>query len=149
MVRRRLCALGALAASLMSLWGCAHEMTIDSSPPGATIYLDGERIGTAPVTVEERSGFFEEKKLKAELDGYETLETTITQGVPIWAVVGPSVCLAPFTFGLSCVGLKWSTMYPPSHEFRLSPILKDGQPPPETSPDDNAPPTDPNATIPY
>jgi hypothetical protein len=36
--------------------GCAHSVHIDSDPPGADVYVDGQYIGKTPVAWEEDSG---------------------------------------------------------------------------------------------
>ena len=46
---------------------CQVEVTVQTTPPGATIFFDGEPISSAPVTVRRWPGVME---IRAELDGY-------------------------------------------------------------------------------
>jgi hypothetical protein len=126
---------------------CSHTVKIDSTPPGATIFIDGEDKGKAPVTLEETNGFFNERKVRVELEGYAPLETTVVQAEPVWPIVAASVCGAPLTFGLSCLGLRYATKYGESYEYRLSPLGADGELPPPVGQD--APQIDPDATYPF
>jgi hypothetical protein len=137
----------AVAGSLVFASACSHTVKIDSSPPGATIFVDGEDKGKAPVTLDESNGFFDERKVRVELEGYAPLETTVVQTEPVWPIVAASVCGAPFTFGLSCFGLQYATKFGESYEYRLSPLGADGEVPPPVGQD--SPIVDPDATYPF
>ncbi len=112
-----------LLATLALPLACAHSVEVLSSPPGATIVVDGKEIGQAPVRFEESdetaSG---EHVIVARLNGYETAEMRVlrTRPNPLaliavlplcgtlgWAgalvpLVG-GVVLFPFTLGCSLV----------------------------------------------
>lgn len=136
-----------LLAGLLFGAGCTHDVTIKSKPPGARIFVDGVDQGETPVVLEESAGFFEEKRVRVEKEGYQPIETVIVQAEPRWGCVAPSLCLAPFTFGLSCFGLMWATKYAEEYEIVLDPIRKDGKPAREGEgePED----LDPEMTVPY
>ncbi len=57
--------------------GPKFRVTINSEPPGATIYLDGREFGEVGQTPHDMRLPAGEYLLELELDGYETLETTI------------------------------------------------------------------------
>lgn len=44
-----------LAVTLLAS-ACAHPVTLLSEPPGAEVYVDGERVGTTPYTLQEITG---------------------------------------------------------------------------------------------
>lgn len=135
-----------MVAALLDAGGCAHSVTIQSDPPGATVFVDGDKRGPAPVTLEETSGFLKSHRVRVEMDGYSTVDTTILQTTPVWPVVAPSVCLAPVTLGGSCLGLMWGLRYGSAYEYRLSKI---GEEPGGAMPATVDELTDPKATIPY
>lgn len=135
--------LGAL--SLVS--ACSHDVAIKSNPPGARVFIDGEERGETPMSFEEENGFFEQREVRVELDGYQTIQTTIVQSEPVWGCVAPSVCLAPFTFCISCSGLMYATKYAEEYEIVLDPMHSDGSEPARDPEADE--PLDPEMTIPY
>lgn len=141
-------ALRALAVSaFVFASGCAHDVTIKSNPPGAKVFIDGEERGETPLSFEEENGFFEQREVRVELEDYQTIETTIVQSEPVWACAAPSVCLGPFTFCISCLGLRYATKYAEEYEIVLDPIRKDGSDP--ARPPEEEEPLDPEMTIPY
>lgn len=84
------------AAALVLLSGCATVMdggpdrvNVNSSPPGANVYVDGKHVGTTPTTValdRGQSGLIEFRK-----DGYET--TTVYQNQQLNGWLIGSICL--------------------------------------------------------
>ena len=135
-----------LSVTVPGALACSHTVNIKSNPPGAVVFIDGEKRGETPLAIEEDDGFFEERVIRVEKEGYQSIETTIVQTEPIWGCVAPSVCLAPFTFCTSCFGLRWSTKYAEEYEVVLDPVGK-GPDSRATKPDDE--PQDPAMTIPY
>jgi len=53
--------------------GCAHTVRIDTTPPGATVFVDGALLGTSPVDLEERSGLSRRYEVRLSKPGYEEL----------------------------------------------------------------------------
>lgn len=136
-----------VVTALVTATACSHTVKIDSTPPGATIFIDGEDKGKAPVILDESNGFFDERKVRVELEGYAPLETTVVQTEPVWPIVALSICGAPFSLGLSCFGLQYATRFGESYEYRLAPLGADGEVPPPVGED--APHQDPDATYPF
>jgi len=56
---------------------CAHTVTIDADPLGATITVDGEEIGPAPVTVERVVYVGDQLRISAENEGYEPVSVSV------------------------------------------------------------------------
>jgi hypothetical protein len=57
---------------------CTSPCLIDSSPQGADVYLDGEFVGTTPVSVAlNRSQFVRSYGLKVALEGYEVVHREV------------------------------------------------------------------------
>jgi len=67
----------ALFGAVAKLAPIATTMEVKSTPPGATVFIDNEKLGTAPLTTQVLPG---ERTLKLDLPGYKPLE--ITQLVP-------------------------------------------------------------------
>lgn len=67
-----------LTLSVM-LSGCVHRrMLVNSSPPGATVFVDGERVGVTPAGLDFQ--YYGTREIKLVKDGYESL--TVMQRVP-------------------------------------------------------------------
>lgn len=82
---RRRAAIGAFALVPLLLLelGCAHVVQVQSKPTGATIYVNGRRIGKAPVMFEEEgSDKTRETVVIARLNGYETTEVKLLRSEP-------------------------------------------------------------------
>lgn len=134
---------------LVHVFACAHPVTIETTPPGGNVVVDGEEKGKAPVVLMEEPGCFAHRELRIELPGHIPLETRLEQSEPVWYVVLPSVCLACPTFGLSCAGLQYATRYGQEYEYRLSPMLEDGSSGDDPGDDAERPKEDSQQTIPY
>lgn len=64
----------AICLSAVFLCGCVErKLTINTVPSGAIVELNDEEIGTTPVTV--AFNWYGDYRIRASMDGYETLET--------------------------------------------------------------------------
>ncbi|MBW8034838.1 MAG: PEGA domain-containing protein [Planctomycetes bacterium] len=64
----------AICLSAVLLSGCVErKLTINTVPTGAIVELNDEEIGTSPVTV--AFNWYGDYRIRASMDGYETLET--------------------------------------------------------------------------
>jgi len=62
-----------LAASFL-FWGCVErQLTIDTRPAGAVVFLNDEEIGVSPVTVSFE--WYGDYNVRITKEGYETLKT--------------------------------------------------------------------------
>jgi len=97
LTRHRLYAsLALLAASLLAPRARADELTITSSPPGATVEIDGSMAGTTPFHVKYPGGYFHKPhsvfaerlehsiKVRISMKGYAVKETALTSGPFDW-----------------------------------------------------------------
>gem|GEM_PF-867734 len=78
--RRMIHALGRLSRLLIAglltialLTGCvsATNVTFESNPPGAAVYVDGRPIGETPATERISNGIWSDPAIRMELDGHE------------------------------------------------------------------------------
>jgi PEGA domain len=95
--RHCLCALLALSASLgLASRTHAESLTITSSPPGASVEINGSAAGATPYKIDYPGGYFHKPHtvfssrldhsmtVKVSLDGYITEQITLTQGPFDW-----------------------------------------------------------------
>src|SRR5579862_2037950 len=83
---RRTALLGALLLGLLSQAGCVERLlTIHSDPPGASVYLDGEKVGTTPCEVSYT--WYGTRDLILELRGYTLIRQEVTLSPPSWQIL--------------------------------------------------------------
>lgn len=123
---------------------CSHVVLIKTTPPGAAVTLDGEVKGVTPLFYEEATGFGREVELGLQLDGYQP-EHFVLQQDQWWAsCVVPSLCLMPFTLGLSASGLLFARSLRDEYHFLLRP-LPPAPAPPASAPAPGSAPADPTS----
>jgi hypothetical protein len=138
-----LCALFVLVACFAVPRGTrAENFTITSSPPVATVEINGASAGTTPYKIAYPGGYFHRPHtvfssrldhsmtLKVSLDGYVTEQITLTQGPFEWVAINGRHHGAYF--------LLKST----SFNFKLDPVYHanaNATPPPAPSPSASAP----------
>lgn len=95
--RAGLCALA--AALWLAPQSRAESLSITSSPPGATVEIDGAMVGTTPFHADYPGGYFHKTHLafsarldhsmtlRISKDGYSTQQLTITEGPFEWVAV--------------------------------------------------------------
>ncbi|OHB68033.1 MAG: hypothetical protein A2Y77_01755 [Planctomycetes bacterium RBG_13_62_9] len=72
MIKRSIWIAGLIAA--IALAGCVERrLTIHTEPPGATVVLNDQQIGEAPVTVP--FNWYGDHWVRISMEGYETLDT--------------------------------------------------------------------------
>lgn len=84
-------AAGAVTELRLKLARPSHNVTVVSTPRGATVTVDGRRAGTTPLSLEV-SGFTRHS-LTIELKGYQTYRTSVTTDDPEQTVAVPLVKL--------------------------------------------------------
>jgi PEGA domain len=97
MVARRLVSIACLSVLLTA--GCGQvrrEMTLESKPAGAVVYLNGEEVGRTPCTV--NFTWYGEYDLALRKEGYQSLKTTQAVVAPWWQWV-PIDLMAELTPG--------------------------------------------------
>ncbi|MCP4500235.1 MAG: PEGA domain-containing protein [Deltaproteobacteria bacterium] len=116
--RARLVAVFTCSIFAFTTVACSHVVTIDSEPPGATIYVNGEKLGTAPVSYTEKTGWDKSYEISAKKKGYSKTRKRLTQdswNVPLMAgsILGFFCCTFPI------VGLYFSKQLPDHVIVRL------------------------------
>jgi len=82
---RRAILLVAAILTVPFLSGCVDRfLTIHSDPPGAAVYLDGEKIGTTPCEV--TYVWYGTRDLILDLRGYTLVRQQVTLSAPWWQI---------------------------------------------------------------
>ena len=77
--------------------GTRRQLTIESDPPGALVYVNGDEVGRTPVTKD--FVYYGTVDLKLRKDGYELLEDRPRVWAPWWQV--PPIDLVAEAFSLT------------------------------------------------
>ena len=94
------------------LYACASTTKIDTTPDGATVYINGEKAGTTPFTYTDTKIVGSAVQVKLKKEGYEDFQTTLTRNEEpdVGAIVGGVFTLVP---------LMWSMKYKPTHTYEM------------------------------
>lgn len=110
---------GLLASTLLLAVACTHTVVIDSDPTGAEIKVNGEKVGTAPVSYNESTGWEKMYDVEATKPGFKSTRKQLRQtewNIPVTiASGGCSVLLGTPLTGvgiLPLVGLFWARQLP-------------------------------------
>ncbi|HVU51335.1 MAG TPA: PEGA domain-containing protein [Polyangia bacterium] len=108
-------------AVLLSLASCASTTIIQSQPPGARLYLNGEPVGVTPYTMTDTKIVGSTTTVRLEYPGYEPTTGAITRNeeLDVGALIGGLFLLFPFL---------WIEGYRPWHVFELRPAGYSGYP---------------------
>lgn len=100
--------------------GCLRKrMTIQSNPPGATVYVDGRQLGKTPVSTDFT--YYGTRNIRLEMDNYQTLN--VKQKVrPAWYEIPP---LDFFTETFSAAEIKDHHVY--NYDLQQRTISSDDQ----------------------
>ena len=82
----RIFLMGALAAAALSQTGCVERLlAVHSDPPGAAVYLDGEKVGTTPCEVSYV--WYGTRTLVLELRGFTLVRQEVVLSPPWWQII--------------------------------------------------------------
>jgi hypothetical protein len=107
---KRLTAIVLCAAVLSS---CATTTTINSVPPGATVYIDDRVMGQTPVRYSDSSVFWQRHDLQLRKQGYRSRQIRLRKDqLRVGPLVGAIFVVVP--------GM-WLLGYPPAMTYELEP----------------------------
>jgi len=95
----------------------SKSIRFESNPPGATIYLDGGKVGVTPVTITVDGRWWYESNakhdVKAEKAGYAPNVQTIRATEPnVPAIIFGFLCLFPFLWALETPDVVYFNLLP-------------------------------------
>ena len=101
-----------LLATLIAVTGCSSTTLINSEPSGASLYIDGMKVGTTPYTYTDSKIVGATTILKFKKEGYEDLNAAINKSekANIGAIIGGVFVLVPFL---------WTMEYKPERTYEL------------------------------
>jgi hypothetical protein len=85
----------------LALGACAHTATLESDPPGADVYVDGDRVGVTPFPLEDAPSLGSSYDITLEKDGFEKRTVTLHQDRWVVPMLVAGGLLAPCSCGLS------------------------------------------------
>lgn len=134
----------AFLVALLSCIGCAsitgsstERLRVMASPPGATVQVDGESRGTAPVSVNISK--YERSSVEVVAPGYQT-GSCDTHMSPSGGYIAADVALCLFLFPIGCIsfidaGGAWNALEQPHCHVSLVPDSnRNVHAPPATAP---------------
>jgi len=82
------------------LFGCAHKVQVVTTPPGATVLVDGVKVGNSPVTFEENP-LPGNHQIEARKEGYRPAHVMVERSATNWWWVagGLTCCAACYPIG--------------------------------------------------
>ncbi|MCP3136308.1 PEGA domain-containing protein [Pyxidicoccus xibeiensis] len=84
---------------VLALTGCASSTLIRSTPSGATVYIQDERVGTTPYRHTDRRVSFSWVQVRLEKEGYEPVSTAISRdGSFVWSALFLGGFIAPLFY---------------------------------------------------
>lgn len=109
-----------ILVSIVLFTGCVSSTLIQSYPPGAKVYIDGEPVGVTPYWHSDSKITGSITNVDLVKDGYETLYCSIsrTERVNVGAIVGGFFCWPVFL---------WTMEYNPAHNYELVPLAMEQQ----------------------
>lgn len=105
----------AASAALVLSTGCVSATVIRSEPSGATVYIDGSKVGRTPYTYADTKTAGTITRIRLRKEGYEDFETLLVRNEEFQA--GPCIGGALFL-----VPLLWVMGYQPEHNYELTPL---------------------------
>lgn len=89
-----------LIALLSLALGCAHKVQVVTTPPGASVLVDGVKVGTSPVTFEENL-LPGSHQIEARKEGYQPARVVVerTNTNWWWVAGGLGCCMACYPLG--------------------------------------------------
>ena len=110
-MKRLICLIIAL-----SVTACASTTAINSQPSGASVFLNGERVGTTPYTHSDTKIIGSTNTVVLKKEGYQDFSTAFSrnENANVGAIIGGVFVLVPFL---------WAMDYKPSYNYEMQ-LLK-------------------------
>ncbi len=99
------------------LASCTSWTTIQSTPPGADVYVAEQKVGVTPYKYNDTKIVGSVTHIKLKKEGYDTKEVDLKRNekVDVGAVIGTLIAVLP---------VLWIMQYDKDHNYELTPIKK-------------------------
>jgi hypothetical protein len=77
--------VGLLSGCASIFHGTSQEITFETSPSGAKVFLDGDLVGTTPFSMKVKKNKY--KSFRVELDGYQTIQREMSKEYDLIALL--------------------------------------------------------------
>jgi len=107
--------LSVVLALMILFSSCASSTMIQSVPPQAKLYIDGEPVGTTPYQHRDTKIVGSTTTVRLEKEGYQPYYTSFSRDeeVDVGAIIGGVFFWFPFL---------WTMKYKPTHTYEMIPI---------------------------
>lgn len=114
--------LTSLITTAALLCSCASTTLIKSTPPGAELYIEGEKVGKTPYSHTDTRIVGSVIHTKMKKAGYEDLDIAITKSeeADVGAIIGGAIALVP---------LLWCMKYKPEHNYEMVSLATESEAP--------------------
>lgn len=101
---------------LIFLSSCASTTLIRSEPRGATLFINGEKVGTTPYQHTDTKIVGSTNHVVLKKEGYEDFVTVFSRDeeADVGAIIGGIFFLFPFL---------WTMKYKPEHSYEMTPLF--------------------------
>ena len=100
--------------SLLLFSACSSSKIIETQPPGARVYIEGEFVGTTPYELKDRRVFWQKTRVRVKKDGYFPEECIASRS----ETLNPGAFIGGFLFWPTFL---WAGAYEPETVIYLSP----------------------------
>jgi hypothetical protein len=109
-----------LLAITLLFSSCSSTSVIISEPPGAAVFINGQRVGTTPYPYRDTKVVGSCNGLSLELDGYEPVNTIFCrdEAADVGAIIGGIFVLVPWL---------WFMKYQPYRHYEMIPLQYDNE----------------------
>ncbi len=105
-----------ILAATIFLSSCASTTLIESSPSGATVYIDNQKKGITPYPYTDTKIVGSSTQVTLKKEGYEDFNVVLVRNerADVGAIIGGILVIVPFL---------WIMKYDPTHNYELAPKI--------------------------
>jgi hypothetical protein len=120
---------GLVAAALLA-GGCYTNAVINTTPPGAKVYVQWQYAGVSPVKVRLKDGFIDGTRyyVKVEKPGFKPQDTVLAQDLSAGGIVGDVLLLFPTLFYSAYLCALNCQRHRAQYDFLLEPVEPSAEP---------------------
>lgn len=115
-----------LLAMAIFISSCSSTTVISSQPPGAKVFINGQRVGTTPFPYRDTKVVGSCNGLSLELDGYEPVNTIFCrdEAADVGAIIGGLFLFVPWLWFMKYHPYRHYEMIPLQNQQEIEPIAE-------------------------